>query len=129
MQKENLSQRTAETLQQMILQEHIYKYGEKLPNENELSAKLGDVYKRQRREYDAGLKRVLEMRYYFSGEGCGYHQKPVSYTHLNTIIVDGAGDKEAIKSRVAQIKSQIEVTTSEFDKEKLCLLYTSSILA
>ena len=41
MQKENLSQRTAETLQKMILKEHIYKYGEKLPNENELSAKLG----------------------------------------------------------------------------------------
>ena len=32
---------TAETLQKMILKEHIYKYGEKLPNENELSAKLG----------------------------------------------------------------------------------------
>ncbi len=37
----------------------------------------------------------------------------------NTIIVDGAGDAEAIKARVAQIKSQIEETTSEFDKEKL----------
>lgn len=31
MQKENLSQRTAETLQKMILKEHIYKYGEKAP--------------------------------------------------------------------------------------------------
>ena len=37
----------------------------------------------------------------------------------NTIIVDGAGDAEAIKSRVHQIRSQIETTTSEFDKEKL----------
>ena len=37
----------------------------------------------------------------------------------NTIIVDGAGDAEAIKGRVAQIKAQIEETTSEFDKEKL----------
>ena len=45
--------------------------------------------------------------------------KSVKVQKENTIIVDGAGDKEAIKSRVAQIKSQIEVTTSEFDKEKL----------
>ena len=37
----------------------------------------------------------------------------------NTIIVDGMGDKEEIKGRVAQIKSQIETTTSDFDKEKL----------
>ncbi len=37
----------------------------------------------------------------------------------NTIIVDGAGDKEMIAARVAQIRNQIEVTTSEFDKEKL----------
>ena len=37
----------------------------------------------------------------------------------NTIIVNGAGDSEAIKARVGQIKSQIETTTSEFDKEKL----------
>ena len=37
----------------------------------------------------------------------------------NTIIVDGAGNPDAIKSRVNQIKSQIEDTTSEFDKEKL----------
>ncbi len=36
-----------------------------------------------------------------------------------TIIVDGNGDKEAIKDRIAVIKSQIEETTSEFDKEKL----------
>ncbi len=37
----------------------------------------------------------------------------------NTIIVDGAGDADAIKARVAQIRSQIETSTSEFDKEKL----------
>ena len=37
----------------------------------------------------------------------------------NTIIVDGAGDKTAIKERVAQIRAALEVTTSEFDKEKL----------
>ncbi|MDO4396960.1 MAG: chaperonin GroEL [Oscillospiraceae bacterium] len=37
----------------------------------------------------------------------------------NTIIVDGAGDNGEIKNRVAQIKSQIETTTSDFDREKL----------
>ena len=37
----------------------------------------------------------------------------------NTIIVDGSGDKEAIKGRVAQIRRQIETTTSDFDREKL----------
>ena len=37
----------------------------------------------------------------------------------NTIIVDGAGDPALIKSRVAQIRSQIETTTSDFDREKL----------
>lgn len=37
----------------------------------------------------------------------------------NTIIVDGAGDKDAIKSRVAQIRASIETTTSDFDREKL----------
>ena len=37
----------------------------------------------------------------------------------NTIIVDGAGAKDDIKARISQIKSQIEETTSEFDKEKL----------
>lgn len=37
----------------------------------------------------------------------------------NTIIVDGAGDDQEIKSRVSQIRKQIEDTTSEFDKEKL----------
>ena len=37
----------------------------------------------------------------------------------NTIIVDGAGDPEAIKARVGQIRSAIETTTSDFDREKL----------
>ena len=37
----------------------------------------------------------------------------------NTIIVDGSGNKEEIKNRVAQIKAEIEASTSEFDKEKL----------
>ncbi len=37
----------------------------------------------------------------------------------NTIIVDGAGDNEAIKTRIGQIKNQIETTTSDFDREKL----------
>ncbi|MBR4362582.1 MAG: chaperonin GroEL [Ruminococcus sp.] len=37
----------------------------------------------------------------------------------NTIIVDGAGEKDAIKARVAQIRAAIETTTSDFDREKL----------
>ena len=37
----------------------------------------------------------------------------------NTIIVDGAGESDAIKARVAQIRSQIEAATSDFDREKL----------
>ena len=37
----------------------------------------------------------------------------------NTTIIDGAGDKENIKARVASIKTQIEVTTSDYDREKL----------
>ena len=37
----------------------------------------------------------------------------------NTIIVGGAGDKDAIKARVGQIRAQIETTTSDFDREKL----------
>ena len=37
----------------------------------------------------------------------------------NTIIVDGMGDSEQIKNRVAQIRAQIETTTSDFDREKL----------
>ena len=45
--------------------------------------------------------------------------RQVKVTKENTIIVDGAGEALEIKSRIAQIKSQIEVTTSEYDKEKL----------
>ncbi len=37
----------------------------------------------------------------------------------NTTIVDGKGDSEAVKARIAEIKAQIETTTSEYDKEKL----------
>jgi chaperonin GroEL len=37
----------------------------------------------------------------------------------NTTIVDGKGDKEAVEARIKEIKAQIEVTTSEYDKEKL----------
>ena len=37
----------------------------------------------------------------------------------STVIVEGAGNPEAISHRVAVIKSQIETTTSEFDREKL----------
>ncbi len=45
--------------------------------------------------------------------------KSVKVQKETTIIVDGEGDKEAINARVAQIRTQIEETTSEFDKEKL----------
>ena len=45
--------------------------------------------------------------------------KSVKVQKENTIIVDGEGDKSAIEGRVAQIKKQIEETTSDFDKEKL----------
>jgi chaperonin GroEL len=45
--------------------------------------------------------------------------KKVSITKDNTTIVDGGGDKEEIKARVAQIRTQIEETTSDYDKEKL----------
>ena len=45
--------------------------------------------------------------------------KSVKVQKENTIIVDGEGDSEAIQSRVAQIRSQIEETTSDFDREKL----------
>ena len=37
----------------------------------------------------------------------------------NTVIVDGAGSKEAVEARVKEIRTQMEVTTSEYDKEKL----------
>ena len=45
--------------------------------------------------------------------------RQVKVTKENTVIVDGAGDKIAIKDRVAQIRNEIAVTTSEFDREKL----------
>ncbi len=45
--------------------------------------------------------------------------KQIKVQKENTIIVDGMGDPAAIKDRVAQIKAQMETTTSEFDKEKL----------
>lgn len=45
--------------------------------------------------------------------------KSVNVQKENTVIVDGMGDKNAIADRVAQIKAQIEETTSDFDREKL----------
>ena len=45
--------------------------------------------------------------------------RQVKVSKENTIIVDGAGNKDEIKARVAQIRSALEVTTSEFDREKL----------
>ena len=45
--------------------------------------------------------------------------KSVKVQKENTVIVDGMGDKAAIADRVAQIKGQIEETTSDFDREKL----------
>ena len=47
------------------------------------------------------------------------HAKSVKVQKENTVIVDGEGDKAAIQSRIAQIKAQIEETTSDFDREKL----------
>ena len=45
--------------------------------------------------------------------------KSVKVQKENTVIVDGEGDKEALQSRIAQIKKQIGETTSDFDREKL----------
>ena len=47
------------------------------------------------------------------------HAKQVKVSKENTIIVDGAGEQKDIKARVGQIKAQIEVTTSDYDREKL----------
>jgi chaperonin GroEL len=47
------------------------------------------------------------------------HAKQVKVNKDNTIIVDGAGDPSEIKARVAQIRTAIETTTSDFDREKL----------
>ena len=51
-------------------------------------------------------------------EMCGTARQ-VKVSKENTIIVDGAGESSAIEDRIAQIKSAIAVTTSDFDKEKL----------
>ena len=45
--------------------------------------------------------------------------RQIKVTKENTVIVDGMGDQQAIKDRVSQIRAQIGVTTSEYDKEKL----------
>ena len=45
--------------------------------------------------------------------------RQVKVTKENTTIVDGSGDSQAIKDRVSQIRAQIAVTTSDYDKEKL----------
>jgi chaperonin GroEL len=45
--------------------------------------------------------------------------KKVHIDHENTTIIDGAGEKKVIQGRVAQIKAQIEETTSDYDREKL----------
>lgn len=47
------------------------------------------------------------------------HAKRVIVTKDNTTIIDGAGDSKAIEGRVAQIRAQIEETTSDYDREKL----------
>ena len=47
------------------------------------------------------------------------HARQVKVDKENTIIVDGSGDKDAIAGRVAQIRAQIETSTSDFDREKL----------
>ena len=47
------------------------------------------------------------------------HARQVKVTKENTTIVGGAGDKDAIAARIAQIRSQIEAATSDFDREKL----------
>ncbi len=47
------------------------------------------------------------------------HARQVKIQKENTIIVDGAGDTSEIKARIGQIRSQIEITTSDFDREKL----------
>ncbi len=47
------------------------------------------------------------------------HARQVKVNKDNTIIVDGAGEKEQIKARVNQIRAAIETTTSDFDREKL----------
>ena len=48
-----------------------------------------------------------------------WRAKQVKVQKENTIIVDGAGDKEVLQTRIKQIKNQLEETLSEYDKEKL----------
>ena len=50
---------------------------------------------------------------------CWARARQVKVDKENTIIVDGAGDPDEIKARVASIRAQIEETTSDYDKEKL----------
>lgn len=47
------------------------------------------------------------------------HARQVKVQKESTIIVDGAGSADAIKNRVGQIKNQVEITTSDYDREKL----------
>ncbi len=62
---------------------------------------------------DKGL-RIADAKLEMLGEA-----EKVNITKDNTTIVNGAGDKEEIKKRVAQISAQIEKSTSDYDKEKL----------
>ena len=50
---------------------------------------------------------------------CWVSARQIKVTKENTTIVDGAGDKQAIASRVNEIRAAIERTTSDFDREKL----------
>lgn len=47
------------------------------------------------------------------------HARQIKISKENTIIIDGAGDSAAIKNRISQIRTQIDNTTSDFDREKL----------
>jgi chaperonin GroEL len=57
---------------------------------------------------------IKEVKLYQLGQA-----RQVKITKDNTIIVDGLGKSEDIKARIAQIRSELEITTSDFDKEKL----------
>ena len=62
-----------------------------------------------------------ELGYEFKDANIGMlgHAKSVKVSKDSTIIVDGAGDKDAIESRISQINGQYEQSSSEYDKEKL----------
>ncbi|MDR2647976.1 MAG: chaperonin GroEL [Oscillospiraceae bacterium] len=62
---------------------------------------------------DLGLE-LKETQMYQLGRA-----KTVRVSKENTIIINGAGEKEAIDARVAQIRTQIDISTSDFDREKL----------